>query len=168
MQKIQNIQLYKINRGQGPRPASNGMNNAFTLIEMLTTFAIIGLLIGITAVYLRQTGPSNILRAGSQNLAANLRYAAELAVSTQIPHEVRFNNPTPAQYRIVALQTPERIITTVTLDSTLAFGAITLPGNVAQFNSLGAVGSPGVITLQHQNGLQKIIDIRPSGYVQIH
>lgn len=144
------------------------MRKAFTLIEMLITFAIIGLLIGVTAVYLRQTGPGNVLRAGAQNLATHLRYAAELSVSTQIPHEVRFNNPASAQYRIVALQTPERIVMTATLDSTLTFGTITLPGSVAQFNSLGAVSAPGTITLQHQNGLQKIIDIRPSGYVQIH
>lgn len=144
------------------------MNKAFTLIEFLVSFAIVVLLAGISVTYLRQAGPGSILSAGSQNLATDLRYASELAVATQVRHAVRFNNPATSQYTIVALETLERTIKTVLLNSALSFGLITLPGGTAEFNSLGAATTPGTVLLQHQNGIQKTIDIRPSGYVQIH
>ncbi|MDO8505268.1 MAG: prepilin-type N-terminal cleavage/methylation domain-containing protein [bacterium] len=144
------------------------MKKGFTLVEFLVSFAIVALVAGISVTYLRQAGPGSILRAGALDLATDLRYASELAVSTQVRQEVRFNNPSASSYTIVALSIPEQIVKTIQLDSSLTFGSITLPSNTAEFNSIGSVFAPGTVILQHQNGMQKTIDIRPSGYVQMY
>jgi len=139
---------------------------AFTLVEILVTFAVIGLLITITTTFLRLAGPTLTLRSATRDLASDLRYASELSLSTQIPHAVRLD-ANLQRYSIVRQTVPEVILKQVSLDSSLSFASVTIPEATAVFNSLGATSTPGTITIRHTNNATVIIDIRPSGYVRI-
>lgn len=143
------------------------MKKGFTLTEQLVSFGILALIIGIVSIaFIRQASTGQLMQTAAQQIAADLRYAAELAVTTQIRHAVRFDLAL-SRYTVVALQTPERMIKAVTLDSPLSLASTTLPLSTAEFNSVGAVSVPGTVTLRHQDGTTRIIDIRPSGYVRI-
>lgn len=142
------------------------MKQGATLVEVLTIVAIIAIIGGVSVGYIRTTAPGSILNSQGRAIATDLRYAAELAVSTQINHTVRFD-ATLNQYAIFVLENPERLIKQTTLHSDLSFASITLLQNAAEFNALGAVVALGVVTIQHRNGAISIIDVRPSGYVQI-
>ena len=142
------------------------MRKGFTLVEVLVSFAILALVVGVSAAFLRASGPSMTLRSASRDIASDLRHASELASSTQIGHVVRFNIAA-SRYIIVRTGTPEVIVKESTLPAALAFSSSTIPNNSAQFNTLGATPTPGIITLQHQNGATAAVDLRPSGYVRI-
>ena len=67
------------------------MRKGFTLVEVLVSFAILALVVGVSAAFLRASGPSMTLRSASRDIASDLRHASELASATQIGHVVRFN-----------------------------------------------------------------------------
>ena len=142
------------------------MRRGFTLMEMLVSFAILALVIGVSATFLRVSGPSIALRAASRDIASDLRHASELASSTQINHAVRFDIAN-SRYTIVRESATEVIVKQSTLPSSLAFSSITIAGASAEFNTLGATTTPGIIMLTHQNGASATIDLRPSGYVRM-
>lgn len=142
------------------------MRQGFTLVEILVAFAILALAFGVSAAFLRVSGPSIILRSASRDIASDLRHAAELASSTQIIHIVRFDI-SGARYTIARAGAPEVIVKETTLPPSIIFSSITLPNTSAQFNTLGATATPGIITIRHQNGATATVDLRPSGYVRI-
>lgn len=144
----------------------SGVKAGFTLAELLVSFAILALVVGVSAAFLRVSGPSIILRSASREIASDLRHASELASATQIAHVVRFDI-VGARYTIARQSTPEVTVKESILPSSLTFSSITIPNASAEFNTLGATTTPGLITLQHQNGTTTTIDLRPSGYVRI-
>ena len=137
----------------------------FTLLEFLVAVGIGVLISGVTVVYLRRAEPGRVLEASSRALVTDLRLALQLAVASQIIHEVRFDT-VGKRYAIMALETPEVTVKEINLNPHVSFGNITLPGQIAQFNALGAVTASGNIVLQHQDGNVRTILISPSGYVQ--
>lgn len=143
------------------------MKRGFTIVEILISFGVLALIIGITVTYLRYGAPEQILRGATQNITTDLRYAAELASATQVNHAVIFD-ATARVYTMMALSTPTQTIKTVALTEGLQITANTLPNNQAEFNALGAAITPGTITLQYQGDKTAVIEVRPSGYVQIH
>ncbi|KKU72738.1 MAG: hypothetical protein UX98_C0018G0017 [Parcubacteria group bacterium GW2011_GWA2_47_26] len=137
-----------------------------TLIELVTTVGLMVLAAGIiSAVYLRSVLPSTNLRAVRGNLAANLRYAAELATTTQINHAVRFD-PQNSRYELVRLTIPEVIIKSVTLPSQVTITSTTFPLNTVTFNVLGATAQAGSVDLRHNSNETMTVEVRPSGYVR--
>ena len=143
------------------------MKKGFTLVEYLVTFGIIILIVGIISItFIRRASTGQIMQTAAQQIATDLRYASELAVATQIRHVVRFN-PAVGHYTLVALEMPERMVKEVLLDPTIELSSITLSSNMAEFNSVGAVSTAGLITIRHQDGTTRTINIRPSGYVRI-
>lgn len=142
------------------------MKRGFTLVETLVSFAILALVVGVSAAFLRVSGPSILLRSASREIASDLRHASELASATQIDHIVRLDI-VGARYTIARQSTPEVIVKESTLPSSLTFSSITIPNASAIFNTLGATTTPGIITLRHQNGATATVDLRPSGYVRI-
>ncbi len=143
------------------------MKKGFTLIEVLVSFAIIALVVGVSAAFLRVSGPSILLRSTSRDIASDLRHASELASATQIPHAVRFDIAN-SRYTIIRKSVPEVIVKEGTIPSSLIFSSITITSASAEFNTLGATTTPGIITLQHQNNATATIDLRPSGYVRVN
>ncbi|MBI2551886.1 hypothetical protein HYW17_01125 [Candidatus Uhrbacteria bacterium] len=144
----------------------NVMAKGFTLVEFLTTFGILALLLTVAAASLRAAGPTLATRAAARTLAADLRYASELASSTQTAHALRLN-PAGSAYALVRLADPEIIIKNARINETVRLGEITVPEATVVFNTLGATATPGIITLIHASGTTMLINVRPSGYVRI-
>ena len=142
------------------------MRKGFTLIEILTVRGIIAVIAGVSVTFLRGAAQEGILQASARDVASDLRYAAELSVSTQINHAVRFDQ-VASRYTVIELTTPETTIKQSSLTPGLSFSTITLPQNQAEFNTLGAVVATGTVTILNQSGGTRLLDIRPSGYVQI-
>lgn len=143
------------------------LRRGITIIELLTTLGLIVLVAGIVSgVFIRSTLSSTTLHAASRDLATNLRYAAELATTTQNNHAIRFNISN-SSYEIIRLTTPEVIIKNIALPSSITFSSVTFPDNTVVFNVLGAVTQAGSITLQHNASQTATIEVRPSGYVRI-
>lgn len=142
-------------------------NQGFTLIEFLVSFAILLLIIGTASfTFLRSASRDFALQTAARQITADLRYAAELSVSTQVRHLVRFD-AAAGTYTVAAREDPERIIKDAHLGEQLSFGAISLTGATVEFNNLGAVTEAGTVMITHVNGAARTIDIRPSGYVRI-
>lgn len=142
------------------------MKKAFTLFEILVVFGLIALIAAISAVYIRSYQSKSILDNSARDVLVNLRLASELASTTQIVHSVRFD-PQNSKYQIISASDPNNAIKSATLDPNVSIAETTLFDQTAQFNILGAAIVSGTITLVNKNGAQKIIDLRPSGYVEI-
>ncbi|GEM_PF-5680282 len=143
------------------------MRKGFTIIEILVSFGILALILGVSVLFLRLAGPTLTLRSAARMLSADLRYTAELANTTQIIHALRVDIPN-SRYLIVRKTDPEVLVKEVTLNQGITFFTTTIPAGNAEFNILGATSTPGLITIQHQSGTTSTIDLRPSGYVRIN
>jgi len=143
-------------------PDSNGL----TLAELLVVIAIIALASAITVPFYRVIAMNLDLSAAARDLASDLRYAQQLAVTTQVNHQVIFtlaNNSYDLKNSGSNAIVKSRII-----KSPITILSITgLPGNTVTFNSTGAATSTGIITLTNPNNRTSTIEIKPSGYVKI-
>lgn len=141
--------------------------NSFTLIELLIVILILGILalIGIPAFKIYQ--PSLQLSGAVRDLATDLRYVEQLAITEQINHGIIFFQET-GQYQIVKFSNPEQIIQTKTLPEEVAFQEITgFTGDEVVFNPYGAAKESGIITLVNTKNSTSSIDIRPSGFIKV-
>lgn len=138
---------------------------AFTLLETLMTIAIITLTLGISATLLKTNQPTARLNEAALALESDLRFASELASTTQIPHTVSFNLMENSY--ALKVSAPEKIIKTVALAGMLSIEATTFAKNTVEFNILGGAVLTGTITLQYGESATKTIEVRPSGYVRI-
>lgn len=144
------------------------MKNGFTLIEIMVVIAIIALVSSVSWVALNNYRPSLELRAVARNIATDLRLAQQLSVSEQINHGIFFDLDNK-KYQLKKFGTVTQDIFSKNLPSIVNFCGITglSTGNYAIFNPYGAVLATGSVCLVSSNGQQKIIEIKPSGFVKI-
>lgn len=138
----------------------------FTLVEILFAISIIAMT-AIIGIPFYQNAIKNLnLSSVARSMASDLRYAQQLAVTTQISHSVIFsiiNN----SYQLKNQET-QAIIKTVKIDDGISLDSITgLEYDTATFNATGAATSTGIITLKNANNRTSTIEIKPSGYVKI-
>ena len=141
--------------------------NCFTLVEILVVLGIIGILslIGIPAFKVFQ--PSLQLSGVMRDLATDLRYAEQLAITEQVEHGIIFLTGT-GQYQIVRYGNPDEILEGKTLPQEVSFLSIAgLTGDKVVFNPYGAAKESGVITLVNTKNSTSGIDVRPSGFIKI-
>lgn len=141
--------------------------NSFTLIELLMILLIAGILalIGIPAFKIYQ--PSLQLSGVTRELATDLRYAEQLAITEQVEHGVRFFIET-GQYQIIRHANPDEIIRSENLPQGVSFESVTgLTQNEAVFNPYGAAKEAGLVTLINSKNTTSTIDVRPSGFIKI-
>ncbi|MBU1148865.1 GspH/FimT family pseudopilin [Patescibacteria group bacterium] len=146
-------------------------SNGFSLVEILIvlSIAIVLVLIGIPTT--RQLIPSFELTSSTREIASQLRYAAQQAVTEQVNYLVKFDtvNDQYSLYRIPDPGQPEveEYIETKDLANSVDFQSITgLTDNEVRFNSAGAPSDSGQIVLENSQAKTKTVDIRPSGYVK--
>lgn len=140
--------------------------NCFTLVEILAVLGIIGVLalIGIPAFKIYQ--PSLQLSGVMRELATDLRYAEQLAITEQVEHGIIFF-PGTSQYQIVRFGDPDEVLESKTLPQEVSFLGITgFTDNEAVFNPYGAAKESGVITLVNTKNSTSGIDVRPSGFIK--
>ena len=138
------------------------------LITLLVSCSIIALLATISMPYIRQYQPNMKLSATAREMAADLRYAQQLTITEQVTHSVQFDfsNDKYNIRRLTGVATTT--IKTVEFDPSVAFQQITgFTDDEVRFNSYGAVSESGDVTLINTNSKTMIINIKPSGYVQV-
>ena len=137
------------------------------LIDLLVVLGIIVLLSTMAIPYIRRYQPNLKLHGTARNLASDLRYAQQLAVTQQKVHVVYFDAANN-QYLIQRLDTATTTVKTVNFDPDISYQQITgLDNNYVYYNFYGGVSQPGQITLKNNNNLTSLINIKASGYVEL-
>ncbi|MEK7167646.1 MAG: GspH/FimT family pseudopilin [Patescibacteria group bacterium] len=138
------------------------MNKGFTLWEILTVIAIIAVMAGVSLPAYQQFKPTLKLNAEARQLASDLRYAQQMAITEQTEYYLIINTEDKS-YMIVKY--PSQTIQSHSLDS-ISFGTITgLTADKAGFTATGAAKESGAIILTNGEDT-KTVEIKPSGYVK--
>lgn len=139
---------------------------SFTITELMVVMAIVAVLALIGVPAFRAYQPALALSGAVKELATDLRYAEQLAVTEQIDHGVRFFLDTD-QYQIIKYSSPEEIIKSKNLPTEVNFQTITgLTDNEAVFNPYGAARESGSVVFVNTKNATSTIDIRPSGFIK--
>lgn len=137
------------------------------LIELLVVLGIIALLSAIAIPNIRKYQPNLKLHATARDLTTDIRYAQQLTVTEQKVHLVKFNDAQD-KYEILKIDAATTTVKSVNLDSEISFKEITgLTDNQIVFNFYGGVSQSGQVTLTNINNTTAIINIKPSGYIQL-
>ncbi len=138
----------------------------FTLIEMLTVVGIIAIVAAISFPVYQNMRPNITLNSTARDLATDMRYGQQLAVTEQIAYNVLFD--TVASSYEVRNSSTNALMRKKILPSGITFSSITgLTANTAKFTATGAAAQPGTIILANRKGQYSTIEIKPSGYVKI-
>ena len=137
------------------------------LIDLLVAIGIVVLLSTIAIPYIRKYQPNLKLYGTARNLASDLRYAQQLAVTQQKVHVIYFDAANK-KYLIQRLDTATTTVKTVSFDPDISYQQITgLNNNYVYYNFYGGVSQPGQIILKNNNNLTSTINIKTSGYVEL-
>ena len=137
------------------------------LLELMVVFGILSLLTAISIPYIRQYQPNLKLNATARDLVADLRYAQQLTITEQVVYAVDFNLEGDS-YEIIKTGSATTTVKTVDFDDEINYEQITgLTDNQSFFNFYGGVNEAGQIVLRNINGLLSVINIKPSGYIQL-
>jgi prepilin-type N-terminal cleavage/methylation domain-containing protein len=138
----------------------------FTLIEILTVVGIIAIVATISFPVYQNMRPNITLNAAARDLATDMRYGQQLAVTEQIVYNIIFNT-SASSYEIRNGDT-DVLLRNKILPSGVTFLSITgLTDNIARFTATGAATESGTIILTNRKNKQSTIEIKPSGYVKI-
>lgn len=138
----------------------------FNLLEVLIVVLVMAVIITVSLPFYRAFGLNQDLKAVSRVLATDLRYAQQLAVTTQVNQSVIITTSTNT-YIIKNLATQATIRTVIIKNSVTIQSITDLPNNTVTFNATGAATSSGTIILKSINERQATIEIKPSGYVKL-
>ncbi len=143
------------------------VKNSFTLVEILVVLGIIGVLALIGVPAFRVYQPSLQLSGAVRELATDLRYAEQLAITEQVEHGIIFF-PGAGQYQIIRHNNPNEVLKSKTLPREVSFQEIVgFTDSEAIFNPYGAAKESGIITLINTKNSTSGIDVRPSGFIKI-
>ena len=140
--------------------------SGFTLIEIMITVLVTGIIAGISVTSFSSYQPSLELSGVSRDMINNLRYAQQLAISQQINYGIHFY-PDQKKYQVVKYSTPEEMIKNIFLPSGIAFSQVTFADNQLKFNIYGAVVEAGTIVLENKDYNTSTIEVKPSGFVKL-
>lgn len=136
------------------------------LIDVIVALGIIALMSTLAIPYIKKYQPNLKLNADARNLASDLRYAQQLTITEQKIHITSFdliNN----KYDILKIDAATTTVKTV-FDPEVSFKQITgLANDQTVFNFYGGVSQSGQIILTNINNIDAVINIKPSGYIQL-
>ncbi|MFH1255370.1 MAG: hypothetical protein V1667_02800 [bacterium] len=142
-------------------------NRGSMLIDVIVALGIIALMSTLAIPYIKKYQPNLKLNADARNLASDLRYAQQLTITEQKIHITSFdliNN----KYDILKIDAATTTVKTVFFDPEVSFKQITgLANDQAVFNFYGGVSQSGQIILTNINNIDAVINIKPSGYIQL-
>ena len=138
----------------------------FTLLEIITVLAIMGIVMTISIPVYRQIQPNIELSATARQITTDLRQAQQLAVTEQVIYSVEFNI-VDSSYEIINTDS-EQVFKQETISANIKINSITdLTDDTVSFNATGAALESGTITLTNRKNASSTIEIKPSGYVRI-
>jgi prepilin-type N-terminal cleavage/methylation domain-containing protein len=152
----------------------------FTLLELLTVGAILGLLAAVTVPSLRSYTQSTGLRSLSDQLAGDLWYARQRAIATSVPYSVAFD-PDANTYDVFRddgagdpddagngeIDFGEQVVRTRPLGPAFLLSEVDLdPDNVVIFMRRGTLmrgTTGGSITISDRSGRTRTLEVLASG-----
>jgi prepilin-type N-terminal cleavage/methylation domain-containing protein len=144
-------------------------HNGFTLIEIFVVIFIISIIIGMSFGGLKILQSSMRLSATVSDLATDLHYIQQQAVSEQFNYGISFFIEIN-EYQILKYitSTTTQEISTKSLAQGIGFQEIQgFTDNIVVFNPYGSVKEAGSVSLTNTKEEIKIINIRPSGFIKI-
>jgi len=139
----------------------------FTLVEFLVVIAIMGIIASVSWAALKTLQPSWRLDGAVRDLATDLRYAQQQAVTEQVDYGIHFSSTTD-EYQIIRYGTTTENVLEKSLPEGINFYQITgFSDDEAVFNPYGAAREMGSIFLINTEQKIKTIEVRPSGFVKI-
>ena len=136
-------------------------------MSILVSVGIMALIATLTIPYLRKYQPNLKLNGVARELTTDLRYAQQLTITEQVTHIVEldiFND----SYKILKIGAATTMVKQSSFPVEVSFQQITdLTNNQVIFNSYGGVSEDGVITLVNTSGATAIINVKPSGYIEL-
>ena len=144
-------------------------NNGFTLIEILVVISIISIITGVFFGGLKTLQPAMRLDGVARDLATDLHYIQQQAVSEQFNYGISFLIDTD-EYQILKYitSTTTQEISKKSLAQGISFYEIKdFTDNNVIFNPYGSVTEAGSISLVNNKQKIKIINVRPSGFIKI-
>lgn len=142
-------------------------NLGFTLMEIAVTVGIMSVLTSVSWVAFSALWPSLKLSGAARDIASDLRYAQQLSVAQQVNHGIMFSTSTE-EYALFWFGTSTEELSRKKLPSGIVFCSfVGLTDNVAVFNSYGGVLDAGSVCLSNDKAQNRIIEIKPSGFVKI-
>jgi len=147
----------------------NKNRQGVTLIELIVTIGIIGILTAVGAPTVSHFLPGIQLNGSARVLSTNLREAQERTITEQKPYSIRFSTTTsPNYYQLIRIDGgSEEIIKKINLANNQTVSLQnTITNNQIVFSTDGGPSSNGQITLTI-NGGNKIVSVSPAGFIKI-
>ena len=152
----------------------------FTLLEMLTVLAIVGIFVLIAIPALKGYNQSTGIRASAKQIAGDLWLARQKAITTSTPHSIRFESGessytlfsddgggNPANCANGTLDSGETVIRTRRLSRECAFSDVNLdPANSVIFEPRGMLRTGtagGYVTVSDSDSRSRTVEIMASG-----
>ncbi|KKR21753.1 MAG: hypothetical protein UT48_C0004G0009 [Parcubacteria group bacterium GW2011_GWE2_39_37] len=137
------------------------------LMNVMVSISIMVMLTALSIPYFREYQTNLKLSTAIKTLGSDLRYAQQLTVSEQIPHQVAIDRLN-GSYDLLKIDLATTTIKSVELDPDISFQQInSLTNDRVIFNSYGGVSEAGQIILQNPAGQTNLINIKPSGYIEL-
>ena len=139
----------------------------FSLIELLIVIFVSGIILSIGIPAFRMYQPTLELSGTARGIMADLRYAEQLAVASQVDHGIRFSSTTN-EYWVIKFSDPEETVKSKELPNGVVFSSISgFTNDEVKYNPYGAAVEEGTIILIGENSETKTILVKPSGFVKI-
>ncbi|OGG38211.1 hypothetical protein A3D55_01470 [Candidatus Jorgensenbacteria bacterium RIFCSPHIGHO2_02_FULL_45_20] len=142
------------------------MKRGFSAIELLVVSGLMVLIITVSLPLLASYQKTTKLRNEARVLATNLRLAQQKAITEQIIYKILF--PDTTSYQIVNNGTGD-VFKTIEMETEVTLNEITgFTDDSIRFTATGAVVEAGSVKLINTKEEISIIEIKPSGYVDIN
>jgi len=139
----------------------------FTIVELITTVAIILIITAVTWSMLYRSIPHNQLAGASQEIVSALKDAQSSAVKSQNKFLVRFDINNKKYFVFEIVNNVEQSRGETALPNKVLFSAVNLTDNQVIFNSTGVPDYPGSLRLTNSLSEIKTIQINSSGLIYI-
>jgi len=137
------------------------------LVGVLVALGIMLVMSLIAFPYLKRYQPNLKLSGVVRDLSGNLRYAQQLTITEQVIYGVEIDAIND-EYHILKFDAATSTVKTVVLPGEVEFSSVLgFSNNTIRFNSYGAVSESGEIKLTNSNNLIKLINVKPSGFIEI-
>jgi type IV fimbrial biogenesis protein FimT len=133
----------------------------FTLIELMVTIVIFGLLIGFSVPTYQSYALSQKLRGTSENLVQTIQLQRSRAMATGQNVNINFNTAAPAAWTVMSAGRMNRMA----LPNGISYASAT--PNTIQLSRDGRVSTSALVVFQNRTGSRDTVSVQLSGLALI-